>query len=1030
MSVREDQMNTVIADLIRQCTADLNWTVTAEQDSSLADTQKRPDILIRRPHAEEPPIILENEYRLANVEGDVRNKLGQTLRPDLGGQQVSTVIGIHTPKELQDAPYPDQAKAMLLKGAEIQYAAYNGSAKTPSRFPQRGFITGTIYNLVEFLQPAAEPAGLIDQAAKILADNAAAIADTILTADTLGPPIGPPIAAKLRQPWPMSREGNPQQVKSNQDSRRQTATMAAVIIINALAYQQILDGHQKIKGLAQVREQNPAKLLTKDNVVAEFQNILEVNFWPIFHIARELLLHIPAEIANGRNGILERMAKTADAIGAATRNNDIIGHVFQKLIADRKTLKTYYTTPAATTLMAHLAIPEDLDWANPETLGGYKIADYACGSGGIMLACYQRARELHRLHGGKPDELHCQMMEENLTACDIMPAGLHLTASLLSSVAANIPYEKTRCILFPFGGERQVDKNGKILYDDQGNPLKAFDRKGKPRVHLGSISLLKLKEMEYQAVLPPDEMAALAAHGNAKPITVPVTPYSQDLVAMNPPFTRSTKHAPRKTSDSADPKNPAFAAFGTTDAEQAAMKALESTLREGTISDGNAGLGSTFAGIAHNMVKAGGTIALILPTAAMMGGSYVPSKNKTHSWQTFRNLLYSHYDQIRVISIAQAKEADSAFSADSNFADCMILARRTPNPAAPTSQAHFINLNRIPEDNLEAQEMARAIKKAISQSTQTNNPQDIKIGEENIGFVQLEQIKNNQRWATVRIVNPALVNRLRQLTQGILQLPQSNASVALPFTTLGHIAQVGPLARDITEHNRGPFRQGNNWTSDQEYPMLWNHYPNKKADQVGKDPQKKLITKPDSHGLVRKGKEAKAAEMWQTASHLHLNNKFRFNANSTAATCTPVKALGGVMWPSLKMASTELEKALCVWLNSTLGMAIYWLYADRGQDGRGGTSVTAIPHIPALDVTKLSSQQIDALVTIYEELKNKDLKPANEAWRDDVRKELDRRLLKEVLGLDDTAVENLDILRRQWCKEPTVTAAKGTGPTE
>ena len=35
---------------------------------------------------------------------------------------------------------------------------------------------------------------------------------------------------------------------------------------------------------------------------------------------------------------------------------------------------------------------------------------------------------------------------------------------------------------------------------------------------------------------------------------------------------------------------------------------------------------------------------------------------------------------------------------------------------------------------------------------------------------------------------------------------------------------------------------------------------------------------------------------------------------------------------------------------------------------------------------------------------------------------------KEVL--DDTTIANLDILRRQWCKEPTVTAAKGTGTTE
>ena len=36
--------------------------------------------------------------------------------------------------------------------------------------------------------------------------------------------------------------------------------------------------------------------------------------------------------------------------------------------------------------------------------------------------------------------------------------------------------------------------------------------------------------------------------------------------------------------------------------------------------------------------------------------------------------------------------------------------------------------------------------------------------------------------------------------------------------------------------------------------------------------------------------------------------------------------------------------------------------------------------------------------------------------------------ITEVLNLDDKAVEQLDILRRQWCSEPTVTSTKRTGP--
>ena len=65
---------------------------------------------------------------------------------------------------------------------------------------------------------------------------------------------------------------------------------------------------------------------------------------------------------------------------------------------------------------------------------------------------------------------------------------------------------------------------------------------------------------------------------------------------------------------------------------------------------------------------------------------------------------------------------------------------------------------------------------------------------------------------------------------------------------------------------------------------------------------------------------------------------------------------------------------------------------------------------------------------IFDDLQAQTLLPANEAWRDPVRQELDRRLLTDVLGIDDNAVEQLGILRRQWCSEPTVTATKRTGP--
>ena len=205
--------------------------------------------------------------------------------------------------------------------------------------------------------------------------------------------------------------------------------------------------------------------------------------------------------------------------------------------------------------------------------------------------------------------------------------------------------------------------------------------------------------------------------------------------------------------------------------------------------------------------------------------------------------------------------------------------------------------------------------------------------------------------------------------------------------------------------------------------MLWNH------DKRGQELQRQMLVRPDSHGEIKGNRNETAEQMWNDwATHLHVNQDFQFNANAIAAAFTRHASLGGRSWPTLTAGSPQEERVLCVWMNSTLSLISYWIESNRNQDGRGGITVTAIPAIPLLDVTKISSAQLAAAARIFDDLQERAMLPANEAWRDVARQELDRRLFNEVLGLDDKAVEQLNILRRQWCSEPTVTSTKGTGP--
>ena len=469
VALREEQLNGRIASVLRPMVQSSGWTVLEERKGALRGPKTQPDVLITR--GGDPPIVLETEYPPNNtLEGDCMKSIGRELDPTVAqaSGRVSTVIALVATDELHQCANGDEAQQLLEAGHEIGYAVYQGNETEQTRFPETGFIRGNMRDLVDFIRPAAEPQDTINFAIQSFEQGVEDAAMWIM-GRALHTNIGETIAKTLRQQWPAYPEKTPtkaaelKQENDDNNARQQTAKMTATMLINALAYQQNLAGFsaevevngrtetRTIKSIGEIRQPTG---LHPDDVIAEWDNILTINYWPIFHIARQLLRIIPPAEANQ---LLDSMADTANRIQDAIKQNDVAGTVFQKLIADRQTLATYYTRPESTTLAAYLAVPDNLDWANPETLKNYTIADYACGSGGLVLAAYQRARDLHRNHGGDPDAVHPHMMENSLTACDIMPAAVHLTSSLLSSVAPRQRYKGTRNVLYPFGGTGEFD---------------------------------------------------------------------------------------------------------------------------------------------------------------------------------------------------------------------------------------------------------------------------------------------------------------------------------------------------------------------------------------------------------------------------------------------------------------------------------------------------------------------------------------------------------------------------------------------
>ena len=130
----------------------------------------------------------------------------------------------------------------------------------------------------------------------------------------------------------------------------QTYRMACAIIANALVFHERIVGmHTGIKPLSQVCGDGVVD--PKGETLAAWTDILNINYWPIFAIAKDILEQLPSGDAAE---VLRRLRTTAQAVDATGVDNahDLTGRVFQRLIADRKFLATFYTLPASAALLA------------------------------------------------------------------------------------------------------------------------------------------------------------------------------------------------------------------------------------------------------------------------------------------------------------------------------------------------------------------------------------------------------------------------------------------------------------------------------------------------------------------------------------------------------------------------------------------------------------------------------------------------------------------------------------------------------
>ena len=137
--------------------------------------------------------------------------------------------------------------------------------------------------------------------------------------------------------------------------------------------------------------------------ILAWTQILQINYWPIFAIGKDLLEQLPA--ADARR-LLHQLRDTAAQVNAAgvDHAHDLTGRVFQRLISDRKYLATFYTLPPSAALLARLAVAKmnPIDWSDPAHIAQLRIADFACGTGALLSAVYEQIAARHDSTAAKP----------------------------------------------------------------------------------------------------------------------------------------------------------------------------------------------------------------------------------------------------------------------------------------------------------------------------------------------------------------------------------------------------------------------------------------------------------------------------------------------------------------------------------------------------------------------------------------------------------------------------------------------------
>ncbi len=756
----------------------------------------------------------------------------------------------------------------------------------------------------------------------------------------------------------------------------ESANMAGLVIINAMVFQERLASGSAV--YESISASRVGGAFSRIRLLQAWEHILKIDYYPIFSMALQVVERLSEVEATE---VLGECARTASELLSteAVGRHDLAGRIFNRLVSERKLLAAFYTSVPASTLLAGLVLSptrwDGMDWGEVGQVGNLRVIDPACGTGTLLMATYRQILQNHSASGGTLSggpSLHRELVENIIIGADVVQAAIHLTAATLAAMAPSVRFEQMQLHTLRLG------------------------RDASDKIWLGSLDWLEAPET--QSFFSTTEEQIGAKNGEGSIVKHP----DADVVISNPPYTRRGSDGGHEESLARVFSLPA----GDLESQAAIAKRTSALLRD-TPANQMAGHASSFTALADRLVKPGGRIALVLPVTALAG----------ESWREIRKMLSCKYEV--EFAVSSHDPGLRSMSYDTSIAEALLVARKLREGQKSSGRGVFVNLWRAPRLETDALALVRAINAASAAALHRSDGPPVGgtpliVGGERWGEVVNGPV-DSSNWKTARWRSALTGQFASALERGELWDEHgSRVAARLPVAALGAVCNVGPQHRRI-RGSLGVFEGYHGENGGAQFPALWS---------LDSRVHQSMVSEPNAWLAPQPGRDHEP--IWSQSGTLHMTCDVGYGSQRIMATRTNRMVLGVRAWHTLNVFESDpevkatLEIALALWCNSALGLLLHANHSNRVQPGRGTGSKGMLETMSTLDVRRLEGWQLDEVGKMWRDFRERKFRSFHRCAVDPARTELDERIVRDLFGLGQDAVDAVARIRLLLGNDPSI----------